>query len=392
MPTHQFTSIHHYVPRWYQQQFIPDGEGERKYWYLDLQPERVPKKNGGYYVRDELRRLGPANCFQLEHLYTLRFADGITDELERRFFGEIDDVGAKTVKRFEELVTNWQTVDQSPGDTINDCVKYLDAQKLRTVKGLDVLSHLAGTKSHQRTLRAIRYFYQMNTTIWMEAVWEILRCDAAPTKLIVTDHPVATYNRAMFPKSKYCAYPNDAPIAALGTQTLFALDPNRLLVLTNLGYVRDPRANPLRTRVNPRYFADTMFDIRSIQTGRQLSERDVIAVNFILKSAARRYIAAPEREWLYPEKRLESVMWNKLGDRFFLMPDPRKVGFVTGTLIGYEGGGGWGIDEYGRRPRDDAEDVRALREHEWGAFQAQRKLWDAKFGALSREELRRFLL
>lgn len=390
MPATQFTSIHHYVPRWYQQQFIALDAAERKYWYLDLQPDRVPKKNGGYYLRDELRRLGPANCFEVEHLYTLRFADGITDILEKRFFGRIDDIGAQTVKRFEELVQNWEDVERSPSDTINDCIEYLDAQKLRTVKGLAALSKLLGSKSHQFTLRAMRNLHQMNVTIWMEAVWEIFRCDNSPTKLIVTDHPVATYNRKMFPQSKHCMYPNDAPIAALGTQTLFALSPNHLLVLTNLGYVRDPSGNPLQTRINPRYFGDTLFDIRKIQTGRQLSEHDVLAVNFILKTGARRYIASSEREWLYPERRLKSTMWSKLGDRFFLMPDPRKVGFSTGMVVGYKDGGGWGVDEYGRPIRDGARDVESVRAREWSLFQANCKVWDNKFGQLSRDELRRF--
>ena len=34
-------------------------------------------------------------------------------------------------------------------------------------------------------------------------------------------------------------------------------------------------------------------------------------------------------------------MWNKLGDKFFLMPDPRKVPFTTEFFGIMEGGTAW---------------------------------------------------
>jgi hypothetical protein len=174
----------------------------------------------------------------------------------------------------------------------------------------------------------------------------------------------------------------DAPIGLLGTHTIFPLNMNRCLVITNLGYVRNPGVNPLRGRENPRTFANTMWDIRKVQTGREISERDVQAINFILKSRAKRYIAAGEEDWLYPERHLRSTMWNKLGSKFFLMPDPRKVSFTTGIFIGGGRGGAWGQDEYGRAPRDDDPAVRRLRNAEFDAHQKHKELWDQKFGEL----------
>lgn len=136
--------------------------------------------------------------------------------------------------------------------------------------------------------------------------------------------------------------------------------------------------------------ATTLFDIRKVQTGRQISEDYVGTINFIIKKRARRYVAAGQKEWLYPEKFLKTTMWDKLGDRFFLMPDPRKVPFSTGIFVGYKDGSAWGIDEYGRRPRDDDPKVKAQRDIEWKAFQKARKAWDDHFGELSREELQRY--
>lgn len=82
------------------------------------------------------------------------------------------------------------------------------------------------------------------------------------------------------------------------------------------------------------------------------------------------------------------TMWNRLGDQFFLMPDPRKMHFTTDIFMGYEGGGSFGVDEYGRQPnRKDAEVIK-LRDKEWKTFHKHRKLWESKFGELSREELR----
>lgn len=382
----QFTSLHHYVPQWYQQQFIPAEREARKYHYLDLKPERIQKANGGFYYRNERRFLGPISCFQQEHLYTLRFGDRVSDVMEKRFFAGLDDRGAKAVQFFHE----WEFIEKSQ-ERLHDLIDFLDAQKLRTPKGLDALALLANSKDHQATLRAMRRLWQMNVTIWMEGIWEILRCDESPTKLIVSDHPVTTYNRSVFPKSPGASYPRDASIADLGTHTLFPLGPTRLLVITNLGFVRNPWANPMKPRENPRSFAPTIFDVRHIQTGRAMSEREVLAVNYILKCRARRYIAAAEREWLYPEKRLPSTMWNKLGDRFFLMPDPRKMTFSTEIVVGYKDGGAWGMDEYGRSPRREDANVQRLRDAEWNTFHKHKRLWEAKFGKLSREELRKYL-
>jgi len=309
-----FTTANHYVPQWYQKRFLPAGLKEQKFYYLDLTPERVIHPKGGFHYRDEIRRLGPASCFAQEHLYTLFFRDQAADIVEKAFFGAIDSAGAKAVEFFSHY-------DFRDGATeaFHSMSPYLDTQKLRTPKGLDGLK---ATFPDREVVMQMRRLWQVHITIWTEGVWEVVCCDNSPTKFLLTDHPVAAYNKQLFPGSVACRYPNDPHIGLLGTHTIFPLDLNHCLIITNLGYVRDPWANPLKKRENMRYFADTIFDLRKIQVDRQIPESQVRAINYILKTRARRYIAAAEKDWLYPECHMPTTMWNKLGDRFFLMPDP----------------------------------------------------------------------
>lgn len=373
--------LHHYVPRWYQYLFIPEGKRELKYNYLDLTPVREAKPHGGYFYRKQLRPLGPASCFAEDDLYTLKFGATLSDVMERKFFGRIDADACEAVP----FMSDYNMHDFEPRK-VHNFVDFLSVQKFRTPKGLDYLKIASKAETHQKVLYKMQQLWQINKTIWMEGVWEVLQCDSKGTKFIVTDHPVVTYNRSAFPQSRMCLYPRDAPIELLGTHTIFPLGPTRILVITNLGYARNPKVNRLEPKENARYFETTMFDGTAVQTGRVLSESEVIAVNFILKKRAKRYIAAPEQEWLYPEKQMKTQMWDRLGNEFFLMPDARKMKFTTNILMGYENGSAWGMDEYGRAPRRGDPMQIERREKEWTSFNNQKKKWEARFGELSLEE------
>jgi hypothetical protein len=382
-----FSKINHYVPQWYQRRFFSRGLKEQKFYYLDLHPERVNHPDGSFHLKAQCRRWGSISCFAQGDLYTLVFGQNATDVIEKLFFGTIDQLGSEAVDFFSNY-----TVNARSGDAFRNLTKYLDAQILRTPKGLDYLKKLSGSNSHQKALDLMGAIWKYHITIWTEGVWEVLCCDRSTTKFIVTDHPATTYNKNLPPDSKECEYPSDAPIELVGTHTIFPLDLVRCLVITNLEYVRDPECNPLKVRENPRYFAETMFDIRKVQTGRQIPENEVIAINFILKNRARRYIASPEKAWLYPEEHLGSTLWNSLADRFFLMPDPRKVPFSTGIFVGFNDGTSWGIDEYGRHPGDPNPELKAKRSAEMQTFQKAKKAWDERFGPLSRDEMRRYFI
>lgn len=381
------TKSHHYVPQWYQKRFIDPQVHPKKLRYLDLSPDRVDHSDGTFHVRRALSLNGPAECFETDHLYTLRFAGFSTDDLETRFFGAIDNYG----QRAADFFANYEYGDGAH-DNFNAMLQYLDAQKWRTPKGLDYLRRTIQEDNHQLALLALGNAFRLHCTIWTECVWEVLACDYSPTKFIVSDHPVTTYNKGLFPASPACTYPMDAPIEALGTHTFFPLNLNRCLVLTNLGYVRNPGVNPTKIRVNPRYFEQTMFDLRKVQTGRQIDEKYVLTINHVIKSRARRFIAAAREEWLYPETHMKLVNWNKLGGRFFLMPDPRKVQFTTGFMMGFNDGRAWNSDEYGRRMSREKKDphIQKLRSQELRTFEAAKRAWDSEFGKLSIDEKRRY--
>ena len=130
-----FAHHNHYVPQWYQKRFLAPGHTEAKLHYLDLHPERVEHPNGGSHYRAALRRLGPINCFAQDDLYTLVFGSRATDVIEKRFFGDIDSNGATAVAFFSDY-----KVSDEAGDAYNNLMQYMDAQKLRTPKGLDWLA------------------------------------------------------------------------------------------------------------------------------------------------------------------------------------------------------------------------------------------------------------
>src|SRR5208283_4924500 len=142
-------------------------------------------------------------------------------------------------------------------------------------------------------------------------------------------------------------------------------------------------------RENPRMFGETVFDLRRIQTGRQIPEEHVRAMNFIIKKRAKRYIAAGKEEWLYPEEDMKTHMWDRLGDELFLMPDPRKVTFTAAIYVGYKDGSSIGQDEYGRRPMDTPQ-VIAQREAESRSFLKAQSDWDTRHGKLPPGYFREF--
>jgi hypothetical protein len=134
------------------------------------------------------------------------------------------------------------------------------------------------------------------------------------------------------------------------THTYFPLSLNKILILTNLSWVRNPYQNELKARPNPTMFRDTVFNFLTIQTGRRLTEDEVLEINMITKRRAYRYVAAAEEEWLYPETRVSSDYWKKLGDGYLLMPEPRLVHLGGEILIGYKGGRSDAFGEYGHKP------------------------------------------
>jgi hypothetical protein len=340
----------HYVPCWYQERFLPTT-GERKFRYLDLYPERFRDPNGVLRTKTPLKRWGAGSCFKETDLYTTKYGRYESTDIEKFFFGKVDDEGRAAVdffSRYESFEGDFRPV--SPEKMFHSLLNYMSVQKFRTPKGLRYLSALIRESDKNVLLLLMQRLQNMHCAIWTESVWAIVGADHTETKFIVTDHPVAVYNRDIFPDSDYAKQYTDPDIRMNGTHTFFPLSPVRMLILTNLSWTRNPYSNGKKLRPNPTLFRHAMFNFTQIQTGRQLEEVEVNQINFILKRRAQRYIAAAQEEWLYPERKIPSEHWRKLDDRYLLMPDPRCLHLGGEILIGFKGGGSAAFDEYGRRP------------------------------------------
>jgi hypothetical protein len=381
-----FTARNHYVPKWHQRRFLISGDGEAKFFYLDVKPDVVVSRNGRSHLRRSILRWGPKKCFKEDHLYTTRFEGSQSDEIERRLFGPIDANGEKAVAFFSNYAFR-----KGAGKAFQDLMEYMDIQRLRTPKGLDLLRSNGAIKDHNQLLFAMQRIQHVHVTIWSEAVWEVVSCQNSATKFIVSDHPVATYNRRCFPGASRCQYPHDPAIDLVGTHTLFPLDLEHCLIITNLEYVRDLDADPMRGRANSRAFQPVQFDLRSVQTGRELVESDVLAINYIIKKRAARYVASAREEWLFPERHLVTTHWSRLGTPHFLMPDSRLVKFATGMYVRYQSGAVFSADEYGRIPDDNDPTVKRQRDREWKANLSSHKTFEGLRGPIAPEAYQRMI-
>jgi len=279
------TRDNHYVPKWYQSGFFADGKN--KLCYLDLHPNQKVLPDGRVVSMNDFHHWPTSKCFYLTDIYTTFFGDFINDEIERKLFGKIDDSGARAVRAFcSEDVFLWQKHFQ-------DFFEYLDAQKTRTPKGLDWIQERYPSLSQNDLMMEMQGIKNMNCTLWAEGVREILSAENTETKFIVTDHPVTIFNHAYPPDHTSCGYPNDPSIALKGSQTLFPMNKDLCLVLSNLEYAEAPAdIDPTEKRTFSKNFRSSMVRVDSFIRERKLSDEEVARVNYILKSRARRYIAA----------------------------------------------------------------------------------------------------
>lgn len=335
----------HYVPEWYQKRFFVNGMKERKFYYLDLKPDKKSIGNGKTYTRKAIRRLGPPSAFSETDLYTTKFGTWESTEIEEKFFGKIDREGEKGVEYFSKL--EHPSVNS---DALHALLIYMSIQKIRTPKGLQFLEHLANTKNRNQILVVMQNLQQMYCAIWTESVWAIADASQSNTKFILSDHPVTVYNQNCPPQSRYCRDFNDPEITLTGTYTIFPLSIDKILIFTNLSWVRNPYEKPTKLRPNPEMFRHTFFSFLDIQVGRQLSEVEVNQINYIIKERGYRYVASPVKNWLYPEEIIPTTHWSKLGEGLLLMPDPRGVTFSGPVTFGYDNNLSESFDEYGRRP------------------------------------------
>lgn len=334
----QLTRNNHYVPQWYQRRFLKTGQSHLS--YLNLWPDEKVLPDGRKVSRTALHKWGVKNCFCEFDLYTTHLGAVMSDDIEKFLFGAIDDRGAKAIRAFAD--GDMQAMHAS----FQDFFEYIAAQKLRTPKGLDwIKSQYSGLDQlHLMVeMQALRF---MHCTMWAEGVREIVTADGSDVKFILSDHPVIVYNAALEPSAAECAYPREPSIEAIGTQTVFALDANTCLILTHLEYAQEPDSVILtHPRTNARHLGHGVARTDAFVRTRKLSRDEVITINHLIKSRARRFVAAAEEKWLYPEIYF-SGDWSDIAQ--VLLPKDDLWQFGGELYVGYKDGSTHYQDAFGR--------------------------------------------
>jgi hypothetical protein len=137
----------HYVPVWYQSRFVPVGQQDQELFYLDFSPGSFVDPRGKSHPRRAVRRQGFRCCFAAEDLYTTKFGAEESKNIEKLFFGQIDNTGSRAV----DLMSNFSHGSVG-GKTFEQLLKYMSTQKLRTIKGLEWLALQTGATDKNRIL------------------------------------------------------------------------------------------------------------------------------------------------------------------------------------------------------------------------------------------------
>ncbi|MFG1179341.1 DUF4238 domain-containing protein [Xanthobacter versatilis] len=339
------TRNNHYVPQWYQEGFFEPGRSSLA--FVDMTPDRKILPDGRVITQNGAWNDTPTSkAFVLRDLYSTFFGTSVNDEIERRLFGDIDGRGSQAVRAFSGTdVGEWRKHFQ-------EFFEYLDIQKIRTPKGLDWLKVQYPKLSQNELMYEMQGIRMMHCTIWIGGVREIVSAEDSDVKFIFSDHPVTIYNHAVPPMHAMGAYPLDPGIALRASQTIFPLNRDLCLILSNLEYAKDPSTSPLEKRTFARNYRQSMTRIDAFIRSRKLTAEEVAQVNFVLKSRARRYIGGGRKEWLYPEKTVKQP-WADLR-KTFLPPESGLFHFGGQMFVQYESGHVHYQDEFGRteKPRD----------------------------------------
>lgn len=333
----------HYVPQWYQERFFIDGR--RSLSYLDLAPQSFVGSDGATRTGRNRFDWPTSKMFRQRDLYSTSFGAAVSDEIERKLFGDIDSRGAVAVRAFAKAnEVDWHS-------HFEDFFKFVDIQKLRTPKGLDWLRSQYPELSQNELMVEMQSIQMLNLGVWVTGVREIVSAEDSEVKFITTDHPVTVYNHAIRPDDAICKYPNDPSIALKGSQTIFPLGADHCLILTNLEYARDASVQPLEKRTFARNFSQAMVSTINFIRNRRLNSTQVMEINYVMKTRARRYIAAGAEDWLFPEKYVKKD-WHEL--RNTLLPPRNGLYMFGGEIFAqFKDGSVRYQDEFGRgeKPR-----------------------------------------
>jgi hypothetical protein len=339
------TRNNHYVPQWYQEGFFNPGRSSLA--YVDMTPDRRVLPDGREIVqRGEWNDTPTSKAFRQKDLYSTFFGTSVDDEIERRLFGDVDARGSKAVRAFIGTdVREWH-------EHFYDFFEFLDIQKIRTPKGLAWLQAQYPALTQNELMFEMQGIRMLHCAIWVGGVREIVSAEDSDVKFITSDHPVTIYNHAASPTDDACVYPLDPGISLRGSQTLYPMDRNHCLILTNLEYAKNPDTDPLRKRTFARNFRQSITKIDSFLRERKLTAQEVSEINYIVKKRARRYIGGGSKEWLFPE-RMVTRSWSELR-KTLLPPELGLFQFGGEIFVKYENGDVHYQDEFGRteKPRE----------------------------------------
>lgn len=334
------TRNNHYVPQWYQKGFLKENK-KNSLIYRNIHPDKKELTNGKIITFNDKSNEPTSNCFYQTDLYTTIFGNYINDDVEKFLFGKIDDFGSRAVRAF---------IDTDPRgwhQHFSNFFTYIDAQKLRTPKGLDWIRFQYPDICQVELMVEMQSIRNLNCTLWAEGIREIVSAKKSDVKFLISDHPVTVYNYACPPNDELCLYPNDPSIALNASQTIFPLDKDHCLILTNLDYAKSyDSVDPIKKRPHSKLMRQSLARTDKFIRSRELGRDEVIAINYILKSRARRYIASVDKDTLYPEEHC-TLKWDEL--REILRPPSRELFHFGGDVyVGYEDGTTYHQDAYGR--------------------------------------------
>src|SRR5208337_332005 len=167
-----FYKENHYVPRWYQERFLP-ATGQRVFRYLDLTPEQFRDPNGVLRIKTAIRKWGAPNCFKETDLYTVKYGNFESTDIEQFFFGKVDESGKEAVEFFSTY-NSFEDVRTNPSESFHALLNYMSVQRFRTPKGLKYLSTFLRTDDKNHLLIEMQRLQNMHCAIWTECVWALV--------------------------------------------------------------------------------------------------------------------------------------------------------------------------------------------------------------------------
>ncbi|MGN5353155.1 hypothetical protein ACQ4P5_13900 [Ralstonia sp. L16] len=118
------------------------------------------------------------------------------------------------------------------------------------------------------------------------------------------------------------------------------------MILTHVEYAKNPDAvQPTSKRTNARFRGNGYVHTHAHIRTRALTREDVAAINVVLKDGAKRYIAAADKDWLYPE-RVFTGHWGAI--KGVLLPKDHLWEFGGEMFIKFQDGHVHYQDAYGR--------------------------------------------